>query len=430
MSAITPIGLNLTGRLAVVVGGGPVAARRARLLARAGARLFVVSPVVCADMTELLASLDFAHRTSGAAPARWVARGFQDGDLAGAWIVATATGNRTIDDEVASWAERNRVFCFKGGDPAGATAWAPALIEHGEATIAVVSSGVGDPRPKRTLKLRDRISSWLRTTTVPAGAHDAVNRRAPQHGEVVLVGGGPGAVELLTLAAKKAIDEAQVIVIDRLAPRAVLEWVGADVEIVDVGKSGGDHPVSQAEINQILVDRALLGKKVVRLKGGDPYVFGRGGEELDACRAAGVPVTVIPGISSAVAVPAAAGIPVTHRGISRGFSVVTAHSQLGTLPPVQDHTLVLLMGVAQLESVAATLIAQGNPGDTPCAIVEDGFGPRQRTTIASLETLAQRAAEAGVMPPAITVIGDVVLRADVLRDSLDVLQDNSVPSSH
>jgi uroporphyrin-III C-methyltransferase/precorrin-2 dehydrogenase/sirohydrochlorin ferrochelatase len=193
----------------------------------------------------------------------------------------------------------------------------------------------------------------------------------------------------------------------------VLEWVGADVEIVDVGKSGGDHPVSQAEINQILVDRALLGKKVVRLKGGDPYVFGRGGEELDACRAAGVPVTVIPGISSAVAVPAAAGIPVTHRGISRGFSVVTAHSQLGTLPPVQDHTLV-----------------QGNPGDTPCAIVEDGFGPRQRTTIASLETLAQRAAEAGVMPPAITVIGDVVLRADVLRDSLDALQDNSVPSSH
>lgn len=418
MSIITPIGLNLTGRRAVVVGGGPVAARRARLMARAGADLVVVAPMLCSDMTELLASIDFQHRTQGSTPARWIAREFLEQDLDGAWLVATATGNGSVDDRVAQWAEDNRVFCFKGGDPAGASAWAPALLEHGDATIAVVSTTASNPKPKRTLGLRDRIGALLRTTSISPEVHSAASRRSPKSGEVVLVGGGPGAVELLTLAAKQAIDEAEVLVIDRLAPRAVLGWIGRDVEVIDVGKSGGSHPVSQAEINRVLVDRAREGKKVVRLKGGDPYVFGRGGEELDACREANIPVSVIPGISSAISVPAAAGIPVTHRGVSRGFSVITAHSQLTDVPLAQDHTLVLLMGVAQFESISEVLLAQGNSADTPCAIIEDGYGPRQRTTIATLSTLGQRAREAGVLPPAITVIGDVVLRADVLRDSL------------
>lgn len=418
MSTITPIGLNLTGRRAVAVGGGPVAARRARLMARAGAELVIVAPALCSDMTELLASLDFQHRTEGAAPARWISRDFTEQDLDGAWLVATATGNSAVDDRVAQWALDNRVFCFKGGDPAEATAWAPALLHHGDATIAVVSSVANSPKPKRTVRLRDRIGSLLRTTTIAPEVRNAALRHSPQPGEVVLVGGGPGAVELLTLAAKQAIDEAEVLVIDRLAPRAVLEWIGSDVEVIDVGKAGGDHPVSQAEINRILVDRAHAGKRVVRLKGGDPYVFGRGGEELDACREAGIRVSVIPGISSAISVPTAAGIPVTHRGVSRGFSVITAHSQLSDVPLAKDHTLILLMGVAQLEAISSTLIAQGNDVDTPCAIIEDGYGPRQRTTIATLSTLALRAREAGVQPPAITVIGDVVLRADVLRDSL------------
>jgi uroporphyrin-III C-methyltransferase/precorrin-2 dehydrogenase/sirohydrochlorin ferrochelatase len=417
MSTITPIGLQLTGRLAVVVGGGPVAARRARLLARAGARLTVIAPQLCSDMTELIASLDFAHRTTGGEPATWVPRGYVDGDVSGAWLVATATGNPQIDDEVAAWAEQHQIFCFKGGDAEHATAWAPALVEHGDATIAVVSSKAKDPKPRRTISLRNKISSLLRTTTLDRTASAASSSYAVGAGEVVLVGGGPGAVELLTLAAKQAIDSAEVLVIDRLAPREVLNWVGSGVEIIDVGKSGGDHPVSQSEINEILVDRALARRQVIRLKGGDPYVFGRGGEELDACRAAGVPVSVIPGVTSAVSVPAAAGIPVTHRGVARGFSVITAHSDLGAAPLADNHTLVLLMGVAQLEKVSTTLIAQGNPGSTPCAIIEDGFGPRQRTTVATLETLAQRAREADVKPPAITVIGDVVLRADVLRDS-------------
>lgn len=424
MSRITPIGLQLSGKLAVVVGGGPVAARRARLLVRAGARLTVVAPSVCADMQELLASVDFSHRTTGAPAALWLAREYQMGDLDGAWLVATATGNPQIDDEVAGWAEDARVFCFKGGDSERATAWAPALLEHGDTTVAFVSNDALKPGPRRTTKLRDKVSSFLRSTSSFTKHVSPPVESAREKGTVTLVGGGPGAVELLTLAAKTAIESAEVVVIDKLAPREVLSWLDRSVEILDVGKAGGHHPVSQDEINWLLVDRARAGKRVVRLKGGDPYVFGRGGEELDYCRSAGIEVTVIPGISSAVSVPAAVGIPVTHRGVSRGFSVITAHSDLGAAPLAQDHTLVLLMGVAQLEQISQTLLERGNPPQTPCAIIEDGFGPRQRTTVTTLDSLALRAREAGVKPPAITVIGDVVLRADVLREEVSQLDLN------
>jgi len=427
MSAITPIGLRLESLPVTVVGGGPVAARRARLLASAGAQLTVVAPSVCADMAELLRSLEFAHRTEGGLPATWHARGFEPGDLEGAWLVATATGVSEVDNQVAALAQEHRIFCFKGGDPAGASAWAPALFDHEGSHIAVVSNGTSGARPTRTARIRDAIAGFLRSggaalADLEAAPHSAAAITATDGvsaGEVVLVGGGPGAAELLTLAARDHILSADVIVIDRLAPREVLSWLGSNVEVLDVGKRGGNHPVSQAEINEILVDRATRGKKVVRLKGGDPYVFGRGGEELDACREAGIRVTVVPGVTSAVSVPAAAGIPVTHRGVSRGFTVLTAHSELGRLPLAVDHTLVLLMGVSQLEYISTELIAQGNAPTTPCAIVEDGFGPRQRTTPATLETLAARARDAGVQSPAITVIGEVTLRADV-HQQLDV----------
>lgn len=427
MPAITPIGLRLGSLPVAVIGGGPVAARRARLLARAGAQITVIAPEVCEDMAELLRSLEFAHRTAGGEAPLWRARGFTPTDLDGVWMVAAATGNSEVDREVSELAHSLRVFCFKGGDAAGASAWAPALLSHGDTTIAVVSSGESGPRPTRTARLRDAIAGFLRardSKLVDAGAVPyALPGELPAgpltpatQGRVTLVGGGPGKTGLLTLDARDAIRSAQVLVIDRLAPRAVLGWVGPEVEVVDVGKSGGDHPVSQSEINAILVDRARTGKNVVRLKGGDPYVFGRGGEELDACRAAGVEVFVIPGVTSAVSVPAAAGIPVTHRGVSRGFTVLTAHSSLGRLPLAVDHTLVLLMGTAQLDSISHELIAQGNSPETPCALIEDGFGPRQRTTPATLGTLAETARAAGVRPPAITVVGEVTLRADVHAD--------------
>ncbi len=199
--------------------------------------------------------------------------------------------------------------------------------------------------------------------------------------------------------------------LDRLAPRAALEHARDDVEVIDVGKTAGTHPVPQEDINALLVARALDGARVVRLKGGDPYVFGRGGEELDACAAAGVPVEVVPGVTSAIAVLAAAGIPVTHRGLSRGFTVLTGHDDLGAVPDAPDHTLVLLMGLGRLTTTATELVARGRDPRTPAAVLEDGFGPRARTTLGTLETIGEIAIAAGVRAPAITVVGDVVTRA-------------------
>lgn len=225
---------------------------------------------------------------------------------------------------------------------------------------------------------------------------------------VALVGGGPGARDLITVRGQRLLDDADVVVADRLGPRALLGDLRPHVELIDVGKLPGHHPVPQGEINRILVEHALAGKRVVRLKGGDPYVFGRGGEELDYCRAHGVEVEVVPGVTSAISVPAAVGIPVTYRGIANGFTVVTGHEELTDVPGGRNHTLIVLMGVSGLAGSAALLAAGARGGDCPVAIIEDGYGDDQRVTIATLETIAATAALRGVRSPAVIVIGDVV----------------------
>ncbi|EYR61797.1 siroheme synthase CysG, partial [Actinotalea ferrariae CF5-4] len=230
-------------------------------------------------------------------------------------------------------------------------------------------------------------------------------------GRVVLVGGGPGATDLLTLRGRRALAEADVVVTDRLGPRSVLAELPPDVEVVDVGKRPDHHPVPQDEINRILVDRAGRGLTVVRLKGGDPFVYGRGGEEVLACRTAGVPVEVVPGISSALAVPAAAGIPLTHRGTVAAVHVVNGHDGLDeaarTALREGSATVVVLMGVAALEQMAAEAVAHGADPATPVAVVENGTTDRQRTTRAPLHAIAERARAAGVRAPAIVVMGAV-----------------------
>ena len=238
-------------------------------------------------------------------------------------------------------------------------------------------------------------------------------------GRVWLVGGGPGDPELITVKGLRLLERADVIVVDRLAPRALLDELprvlGGETLVVDVGKQPGHHPVRQSEINALIVEHALAGRDVVRLKGGDPFVLGRGGEEVAACVEAGVPVEVVPGVTSAVSVPAAAGIPLTHRGVARGFTVLSGHDDvsglLGGVPGGPEHTVVLLMAIAGLAHTAWALVEGGRPADTPVAIVEDGFGPRQRTTLATLGTVAQVAAAAGVRNPAVVVVGDVVTLA-------------------
>jgi uroporphyrin-III C-methyltransferase/precorrin-2 dehydrogenase/sirohydrochlorin ferrochelatase len=226
---------------------------------------------------------------------------------------------------------------------------------------------------------------------------------------VALVGGGPGDPELISVRGRRLLAEADVVLVDRLAPRALVDDLDPEVVVIDVGKTAGHHPLPQEEINRLLVEHAQAGRRVVRLKGGDPFVLGRGGEEALACLAAGVQVEVVPGVTSAIAVPAAAGIPVTHRGRSRQVTIASGHEGLdwASLAALEG-TLVLLMGVGGLEVAATELVAHGKPATTPVAVVESGFSPAQRTTVGTLATIAALAREADVQPPAVIVVGSVV----------------------
>lgn len=232
-------------------------------------------------------------------------------------------------------------------------------------------------------------------------------------GTVWLVGAGPGDPGLLTVRGLRALESADVVVADRLGARAVLdgladEGIRLNAEIIDVGKQPGHHAVPQDAINELLVSLARGGKTVVRLKGGDPYIFGRGSEELAYCRQHGVDAEIIPGVTSAVSVPAIAGIPLTHRGLATVFTVATAHDQIRELGGGRDHTVVLLMGVGTLAH-SASMLARGLRGsDCPVAIVEDGYGARQRVTVGTLSTIAAQAAQRGIRSPAVVVVGDVV----------------------
>lgn len=235
-------------------------------------------------------------------------------------------------------------------------------------------------------------------------------------GRVSLVGGGPGDRELLTVKAVRLLGQADVVVVDRLAPRDGLAELAPGAEVVDVGKSPGQHAVPQEQINALLVAHAVAGRRVVRLKGGDPYLFGRGGEELIACRAAGVPVEVVPGVTSAFAVPAAAGIPVTQRGITRSVTVITGHDQMSREQlqalVALGGTIVVLMGTTRLADLVAGLLDNGMPPDLPAAVVERGWTEHQRTTTARLTDLPTACLERAVTSPAVIVIGHVAALAD------------------
>jgi len=393
-----PLHLDLAGRRALVAGGGPVAARRARDLVAAGADVLVVAPQLCEDLRELLPALT------------WEPREARADDVEGAWLVHTATGDPGVDGALAAAAEVRRTWCVRADDAAASAAWTPSVVRRDGVTVSVSAGG----DPGRARSLRAALGRWLDAGAAP------LRRHRPGPGRVVLVGGGPGEVDLLTLRGRRRLAEADVVVVDRLAPTAVLAELDEDVEVVDVGKTPDHHPVPQHEINRLLVEAARAGRTVVRLKGGDPYVLGRGGEEVAACRAAGVEVEVVPGVTSAFSVPAAAGIPVTHRGTARSVTVTSGHGEDGrdaldhaTLARLEG-TLVVLMGVSMLPSIARGLLAHGKDPATSVAVVEDGWSPRQRTTTGRLDEIADVAAAAGVRAPAVVVVGAVVDLADVL----------------
>lgn len=263
--------------------------------------------------------------------------------------------------------------------------------------------------------LTDRVRELAQQLKIVVSHYDAAGLARGRRGRVILVGGGPGTTGLLTLDACQALLDADVVFYDRLAPTEDLPRLAPGVELVDVGKLPYHHPTSQQQIQELIIDRARRGQTVVRLKGGDPYVFGRGGEEVRACRDAGVDVHVVPGVTSAVAVPAAAGIPVTHRGISRAFTVWSGHvpptpDELSTLARLPS-TLVILMGMASLTQTVTGLVGAGMSPDTPAAVVERGFSAAQRTIAGRLVELPRLVGAAGVASPAVVVIGEVVALA-------------------
>jgi uroporphyrin-III C-methyltransferase / precorrin-2 dehydrogenase / sirohydrochlorin ferrochelatase len=401
------LGLRLEGRLAVVVGGGAVASRRIPALLDAGAQILLVSPKATASLEDLAA----------AGRIRWAARNYSPGDCAGAWLVCACTDRPQVNTAVAAAAESQQTWCVRADDAGASAAWTPATGQAGDVRVGVLS---GDPR--RSAAIRDAVLTGLQSGQLSA-RHERGRR-----GQVAIIGGGPGDPGLITVRGRQLLAEADVVLTDRLAPRSLLDELGEDVQIIDASKIPYGRAMAQEHINAALVEHAQAGRFVARLKGGDPFVFGRGAEEVLACLRAGVPVTVVPGVTSAVAVPASAWVPVTHRGVAQEFHVVSVH-----VPPGDERstvnwellggssgTLVLLMAVERIGAVTAELLRYGRNPDTPVSVIADGTLPTQRTISSTLEKVEDVVAKEGIRPPAVVVVGDVVSVAteitELIRD--------------
>jgi uroporphyrin-III C-methyltransferase/precorrin-2 dehydrogenase/sirohydrochlorin ferrochelatase len=389
-----PLLLDVAGRRVVVVGGGRVAVRRAQALLEAGAQVDVVAPEISGELPAAEVTVQL--------------RPFRESDLDRAWLALACTDDPVVNAAVAEAAAARRIFCVRADQAESGTARMSAVARRGDLTVAV--NGGDDPR--RAARLRDAIARALDVGELPVRP-----ARPAAHGSVALVGGGPGAPELITVLGLRLMASADVVVVDRLAPRELLEGLQPDVEVIDGGKSPHRHNLSQDEINAVLVDRARAGKRVVRLKGGDPFVFGRGGEEWLASVHAGIPVTVVPGISSALAGPALAGIPLTHRAVSADFTVLSGHLDPGRAPEdgidwpglaASGGTLVLLMAMDRLDRIAAELIRHGRDAGTPVAVVHRASLPAQRVVRGRLDSIAATARAEGIGAPAVVVIGRVV----------------------
>lgn len=390
-----PLHLDLRDKRVLVVGAGEVATRRISALIDAGALVSVVAP----DAVPLVIALADQRRIT------WHQREFAVSDVAGVWLVHAATDSSAVNARVVDEARRRTIWAVRADAFDESDAATPAVARSSGVTVSVSS---GDPR--RSVELRDAISAQLAD-----GSLSARQRRTRDRGSVVLIGGGPGSPDLITVRGRRELLQADVVVHDRLAPVALLELLASDVEVIDAGKAPGRHALSQEEINAVIVDRARAGRRVARLKGGDPFVLGRGSEEVLACASAGIPVEVVPGVSSALAAPAAAGIPVTHRGVSTGFVVVSGHL-IEDLSAVARTglTVVVLMGVATLPRLVEEFIAAGRSRTTPVAVIHRASDPEQRVVVGTLAGIESQVAVEGIENPSVIVVGDVVNFATII----------------
>jgi uroporphyrin-III C-methyltransferase/precorrin-2 dehydrogenase/sirohydrochlorin ferrochelatase len=392
------VGLRLTGKKVVVVGGGTVAQRRLGLLVANGAEVHVITR----------ASTPAVEAFAKDSGITLTLRDFRDGDLEDAWYAIAATDDPAVNAAVVDEAERRHIFCVRADVARDGTAVTPASFDYEGLSVGVLAGG----EHRRSAAIRSAIHEAFQRGVITADAGVIPGVVA---GGVALVGGGPGDPELITVRGRRLLAHADVVVADRLAPPELLAELAPHVEVIDAAKIPYGRAMAQDAINDVLINRARDGKFVVRLKGGDPFVFARGYEEVLACADAGIPVTVVPGVTSAIAVPALAGVPVTHRAVTHEFVVVSGHV-------APDHpeslvnwnalaamsgTIVLLMAVERIELFADVLLKGGRPADTPVLVVQHGTTAAQRTLRATLADAPERIRAEGVRPPAIIVIGAV-----------------------
>jgi uroporphyrin-III C-methyltransferase/precorrin-2 dehydrogenase/sirohydrochlorin ferrochelatase len=428
-AALFPLFLKLAGKKVLVVGGGPVAASKVTALVEAGAEIAVVAPALRPELTEAAA----AGRITVAA------RPFEEADLDGAWLVVAAA-TPEVNRAVASAAEARRLFVLAVDDPAAATAYGAGTLRRGGVTVAISTDGrapalAGLLRQGLEAVLPEDLGAWTaeaekqraawRAEGVPMAQRRplllaALNRLYADRqrseagaGRVSLVGAGPGAPDLLTARGARRLAEADLVLYDALASEQ-MRPLAPRARWFYVGKRACRESIDQETLNRLLIKYARRGLRVVRLKCGDPFVFGRGGEEALALARAGISCEVIPGVSSAIAAPALAGIPVTHRGLASSFAVITGHHER-TFGPLVDGlppgglTLVVLMGLGQRARIAERLVSRGWRADTPAAIVVGAATPQAWRWTGALSALgAAEIPPAAADAPGLLVIGDVV----------------------
>ena len=395
------VGLRLAGKKVVVIGGGTVAQRRVPVLISHGADVHVIARAATPAVEAL----------AGQQPGITLQlRDYRDGDLSGAWYAIAATDDPAVNAAVVAEAERRQVFCVRADAGREGTAVTPASFDYEGLLVGVLAGG----EHRRSAAVRSAIreafqQGRIAPDVVAAAASDVIA------GGVALVGGGPGDPELITVRGRRLLAHADVVVADRLAPPELLAELPPNVEVIDAAKIPYGRAMAQEAINEVLIERARAGQFVVRLKGGDPFVFARGYEEVLACAEAGIPVTVVPGVTSAIAVPAMAGVPVTHRAVNHEFVVVSGHLapddpeslvQWDALAKLSG-TLVLLMGVERIELFADVLIRGGRPPQTPVLVVQHGTTAAERILRTTLADVPERIRAEGIRPPAIIVIGPV-----------------------
>ncbi|MCZ8063222.1 siroheme synthase CysG [Silanimonas sp.] len=454
-SPLFPVFLDLAGRRVLLVGGGVVAKRKAEALMEAGADVVVGAPELEPELARAVAEGRLAHRPGP----------FDPGWLEGAWLVIAATDDPEVNAAVAREAEARRVWVNVVDDAPRCSFQVPARVERGPLQIAISSRGeapmlarwlrerleteldpaLGDlaewlgskrevlrSRFPQTARRRQVIEALIRGPAADALRNGdlaeaeaafaaALEEKTTPRGRVILVGAGPGDPSLLTLRGLRALNQADVVLHDRLVSADVLALARRDAETIEVAKEAGTHHTTQQRIHELLIEHAKAGKTVVRLKGGDPFVFGRGGEELEALRAEGIPYEVVPGITAAVACGAYAGIPLTHRDHAQSVRLVTAHcrNSIDTLDwaalAQERQTLAVYMGVQGLDTIRDRLIAHGRAPTTPFALVENGSRANQRVVLGTLADLPERAIAENVRSPALLILGEVAALASDLH---------------